>query len=42
MQNQEEEEDGNFIWNCEFCSAKNIICIELEEIPQKEEVIYIV
>ncbi|EAS02966.1 Sec23/Sec24 trunk domain protein (macronuclear) [Tetrahymena thermophila SB210] len=39
---EELEENGNMIWNCEFCKTKNVINIEREELPQQEDVIYMV
>ncbi|KAL4491824.1 hypothetical protein ABPG72_006079 [Tetrahymena utriculariae] len=39
---QEQEENGNMIWNCEFCKTKNVINVELEEVPKQEDVIYMV
>jgi len=35
------EEEGKQIWTCEFCDTKNEVNIDEEEIPQSNEVTYL-
>lgn len=39
---QQGAEQGNFIWNCEFCGAMNQVVLEIEEIPHDKKLKYIV
>jgi len=39
---EENKQEGQQIWTCEFCNNKNKVSLEPEEIPKTEAVNYII